>query len=110
MLSQQASQQLQQSQQDNHRLRRTAEFTKFLQDVRTFLPTVKRPVCFISYAWEDSVIASQKKEEDRLHARLARLKEDLEALGAQVFLDIYQMHGNMILQMQNNIIMSDFIF
>jgi len=39
-----------------------------------------------------------------------KLKHDLEMLGAQVFLDIYDMHGDMSARMKENIEKSDIIF
>ena len=97
-------------QQDNRQLRRRIEFTKFLQGAKRFLPAVKNPICFISYAWEDSRTDTGKATNAIWHARLSRIKEDLEKIGAQVFLDIYDMHGDMQARMQENIAKSDFIF
>ncbi|MGA2655693.1 MAG: toll/interleukin-1 receptor domain-containing protein, partial [Gammaproteobacteria bacterium] len=107
MLSHQAVLKLQQ---ENRQLRRATEFAKFLKDVVLFLPEVKKPVCFISYAWENNKTQAGQASNAIWHARLSRIKEDLEFLGAEVFLDIYDMHGNMPAQMRENIKKSDFIF
>lgn len=50
-----------QIQQDNRQARRIAVFKKFLQDVGVFLPGVSKPLCFISYAWEDDTTDAGKK-------------------------------------------------
>lgn len=107
MLSHQAALKLQQ---ENRQLRRATEFTKFLQDVGMFLPAVRKPICFISYAWEDNKTQAGRDSNAIWHTRLLRIKQDLEFLGAQVFLDISDMHGNMPAQMQENIEKSNFIF
>ncbi|MFA6037777.1 MAG: protein kinase [Legionellales bacterium] len=99
-----------QLQQDNRQLRRKIEFTKFLQDIARFLPGVKKPKCFISYAWEDNTTDAGKALNAIWQERLSRLKSDLEKIGAEVFLDIYNMHGDMPARMKENIDKSDIIF
>lgn len=93
----------------NRLLQRSAEFTKFLNETAQFLPASRRPMCFISYAWEDNSTQAGRDSNEAWHKKLSRIKNDLERLGAKVFLDIYNMHGHMPAQMKDNIEKSDFI-
>ncbi len=97
-------------QQENRSLRRAAEFAKFLQDVKSILSALEKPICFISYAWEDNATVTGKAANVILQERLSRLKKDLEILGAQIFLDINDMHGHMPTRMEENIAKSNIVF
>lgn len=82
------------------------DFDKYLASIKTIAKegTIKLPSCFISYAWE-----SDRNQNEKLQAWLKKLKQDLETVGIETFLDIDQMNGDMRECMQENIRKSDYI-
>ena len=81
-------------------------FDKYLASIKTIATegTIKLPSCFISYAWE-----ADRNQNEKLQAWLKKLKQDLEIIGIETFLDIAQMNGDMRECMQENIRKSDYI-
>ena len=61
----------------------------FLEKVRLLFADSRQPTCFISYAWPPA-----GNEREQLHERLVNLKQDLETVGATVFLDIANLSSN----------------
>lgn len=98
---------------DQHKirkLRREAAYKEFLQDIKSFLPKLNLPSCFISYAWDDSTTQEGRDKNKIWHERLSKIKNDFKLLGVEVFLDIYDMNNQLNLTMADNIERSRFIF
>lgn len=81
-------------------------FDKYLASIKTIVAAgaIKLPSCFISYAWE-----ADKSQNEKLQTWLKKLKQDLETVGIETFLDIAQMNGDMRECMQENIRKSDYV-
>jgi tetratricopeptide (TPR) repeat protein len=88
-----------------------AAWHEFLNNVKTLIvQRGKRPPCvFISYAWEDETTPEGRADNVRLQKRLLRLKEDLERVGMEVFLDITNMTGDIKETMRVEVARADFI-
>ncbi len=88
-------------------------FEAFIQELREHLDNhhrdKKRPKAFISYAWEDIRTSQGLAANQALQAWLSCLKNHLDRLGIETFLDLKDMTGNMTERMRQNVMQSDHI-
>jgi hypothetical protein len=81
-----------------------SHFLRCLQQELVRYQAPNRPVCFISYAWEQD-----PKENSELQTELQQLQSDLQALQIEVLLDIKDMNGVMKTFMVEGIARSDYV-
>ena len=79
---------------------------EFLTQVKQLIIThqLKLPKIFISYAWEGDATATSW-----LHQRLIRLRDDLNTIGTNVFLDVSGMTGDIEKMMKEKLDQSDMV-